>query len=172
VYLVQNYDVLLHGSSESGIETLEPRKQAVWNDEDEIFAVFATADGIWPMFFALIDWAKFYRGSIRNGCFVADVAPAQSERFYFFSVTVQSLARQPWTQGTIYVLPRQGFEPTHRGPVRFDEWACKQTVPVMARLTITVEDFPFFNSITGHPEEESIIETWLHFKERLGQQLS
>jgi hypothetical protein len=54
-WLCDTQDVLLHGSGNSDIRVFEPRKS---NDVDAFGdrrAVYAASDGIWPLFFAIVD---------------------------------------------------------------------------------------------------------------------
>jgi hypothetical protein len=66
-YFVENYPVLLHGSNNLNISTLEPREQTDYSGVN-MTAIFASGDGIWPIFFATLNNRKIL-GSIRNGCF-------------------------------------------------------------------------------------------------------
>lgn len=163
-YLVEQREVLLHGSNRADIEVLEPKRQTDCSGK-QIHAVFASGDGIWPLFFAIVDQAN-YRGSLRNGCWVITNQKGASQRFYFFSLNRAMLAQGPWTDGTVYILPREGFTQTSRGVIRFDEWASDRAVRPLARLPVTPEDFPFLNQVTGHDEKESLIASWLLFKRR------
>jgi hypothetical protein len=105
-------------------------------------------------------------GSIRNGCFDVEVPP-QLESFYFFSVNQESLRSKIWSDGVIYILRGDTFRPTTSGTVHFDEWASEEAVPVVAKLRVSPDDFPFLHQVTGHDENESIFTTWLKYKERL-----
>jgi hypothetical protein len=156
---------LLYGTKSSNIDVLEPREQINWNG-NSIRAVFAARDIFWSMYFALLNRSAL-TGSLRNGCFLVERAPFQVERFYFFSVNQENLASDIWSDGFIYVLPGDSFHPTTNGPVRFDEWASKEPVPIVARLAVTSGDFPFLHRVSGHEESESIFKTWLKYKERL-----
>jgi hypothetical protein len=80
---------------------------------------------------------------------------SKSEPYYFFSINGDALPHQPWCNGTIYVLPRAGFEPqppvTLRGMTgEIPQWACLAPVRPLARLHITPADFPFLPHIRGH----------------------
>ena len=165
-YLVHRKGYLLHGTGRQ-LDALDPSPQADWRGTS-INAVFATGDGIWPMFFALLNRAAL-RGSIRNACLLVESAPGDIERYYFFSVDAVSLASGVWTDGFVHIVPRESFTPTSTGPVRFDEWASPVRVPVAARLRVAPADFPFLSCVTPHPEAESIFETWLRYKHRLGK---
>lgn len=156
---------LLHGSSNTTLERLRPQPQSDWAGRS-VNAVFASSDSIWPLFFACIPQTG-WPGSLRNACLIVDTPAGQSERFYFFSINERVLPRANWVKGMIYILARDTFKPASEGPVRFDEWISADETPVVARLSATPEDFPFLSSVAGHPEEEPIFETWLHYKSRL-----
>jgi hypothetical protein len=164
-YLISEHDVLLHGSAAPRIAALMPRPQHDANGI-AVRGVFATADALWPLFFALIDRATF-SGSMRNGCFVVD-GPIE-QRYYFFSVNRSWLARSAWVPGTIYVLPRSGFRRTDLAPVYFDEWVSERPVQPIMKLSVTPQDFPFLPEVAGHEENESIYESWLAYRRRIGQ---
>ncbi len=163
-YLVSHKGVLLHGSNSLDIDTLLPRKQLDFNGRPMI-AVFASGDGVWPIFFAILDHGR-YRGSMRNGCFVTGDGKGPDRRFYFFSVNREMLQQHPWTDGMIYVLPRTPFCQTSRGAVRFDEWASEEPVQALARLPVSPADFPFLSNVADHDEKESIYVSWLRYKRR------
>jgi phosphoribosylaminoimidazole-succinocarboxamide synthase len=165
-YLVQHHDVLLHGTTASDLTELAPRPQGDYNG-NPVTAVFASSDGIWPQFFAIIDRLTF-DGSMRNGCFVLGDGAAE-DRHYFFSVNDDWLRRQCWTTGTIYVLPRATFRPADTSAVRFDEWTSKTAVKPLFKVTIAPDDFPFLSRVSGHSEIESIFDTWLNYKKRVTQ---
>jgi hypothetical protein len=165
-YLVQEKDIVLHGSNRKDIEVLEPKEQTDYSGK-QITAVFASRDGIWPMFFAIVNTTG-YRGSLRNGCWVVKKKSGE-QRFYFFSVNEEMLGEGIWTEGMIYILPGEAFELTNRGVVRFDEWASKEAVRPIAKLAVEPEDFPFLGQVAGHQEEESILRSWLKYKKRCGE---
>ncbi|MDI5982136.1 hypothetical protein [Amycolatopsis magusensis] len=48
-------DFVLHGSGDPGITEFVPRRPPDLTDFGSRLAVFAAADGIWPMFYALLD---------------------------------------------------------------------------------------------------------------------
>ncbi|MBN1483700.1 MAG: hypothetical protein JXA37_03175 [Chloroflexia bacterium] len=166
-YLVEQEDVVLHGSIRGDIEVLEPRKQTDYSGK-QVTAVFGSRDAIWPLFFATVDLTG-YRGSLRNACWVIADPAGQEQRFYFFSLNQDMLRHDIWIPGTIYILPGASFEPTDRSPVRFDEWTSEQAIHPIARLPVEPPDFPFRNMVSGHPEDESILKTWWRYKRRLAK---
>src|SRR5689334_17022484 len=52
-----------------------------------------------------------YVNSLMNACFrVVNDDDTQTEPYYFFSINDDALPHQPWRNGSIYILPRAGFE--------------------------------------------------------------
>lgn len=149
-------DVLLHRSNDASIEVLEPRGQTDYSGRP-ITAVFATADPVWPLFFATLDYSR-YTGSVRNGCFETD----RGRRHYFFSVN--DSAR--WCDGAIYVLPRSTFTRARRRAVSFDEWWSPSAVEPVDVVRVTPGDFPFADRVAVHREGEWIFRSWLAYKRR------
>jgi hypothetical protein len=155
-YLTDSKEVVLHGSGDPAIAEFEPRKS---NDVDEFGdrkAVYAASDGLWPMYFAIIDRPRVPM-SLLNGAFrIADDAGALSEMHYFFSITEAALAARAFRAGTIYVLPRETFErqpPLGGGRVHTAQWASLEPVTPLARFTVAPEDFPLLGDIRGHDDE-------------------
>ena len=136
-----------------------------WNG-NPIQAVFATRDPFWPLYFALLN-RQALSGSLRNGCFLVEHSSSEVERFYFFSVHQDDLHANIWSDGFVYILPGDTFHPTTSGTIRFDEWASEQAVPVIAKLPVSPNDFPFLHKVAGHEESESIFTTWLSYKKRI-----
>lgn len=163
-YLTRHKGMVLHGSNRGDIDVLRPQEQTDFSGR-RITAVFGTRDAIWPLFFATLNTAG-YRGSLRNGCWVA-AARGGERRFYFFSVNRDRLGPELWTGGTVYILPGDTFEPTDKGAVRFDEWASRTAVAPVARLAVQPGDFPFVAQVAGHREGEPMLRSWLCYKRRL-----
>jgi hypothetical protein len=167
-YLAHDHDYLLHGSQKRDLTEMIPARQTDWKGE-YVQALFATEDGIWASFFALLrSEAKVF--SIRNAGFVVDVEQRHKRRFYLFSVSEEARIAEVWAPGMIYVLPKERFEPVSRSAVRFDEWLSTAAVPVAARIALEAADFPFRNHVARHREEEAIHTTWRCYKTRLARQ--
>ena len=152
-YLVEKHDIVFHGSGNRDIAMLEPRKaddsSAFGNQE----AVYAAADGIWAMFFAVVDRDK-YEMSVNNACIqiVED-----GKTFYLFSISQDVLQEQPWRRGVVYLLPSQTF--VEQPEVQFGDMSIRvkqhaSLVPVkpIAKIEIAPEDFPFLAQILGHDD--------------------
>lgn len=159
-YISSNMNVLLHGSNNKTISEFEPRRQTLYNGK-YVDAVFATKDGLWPVFYAVLDKDKL-KGNFRNGC----LETMNGNKFYFFSITQETYLNNPWTNGMIYFLPRESFSKASSEIVSFDEWISKEPVRPIARLEVDLIDFYFMDRITIHKFNEPLMKTWLLYKLR------
>ncbi|WP_088105520.1 hypothetical protein [Halalkalibacter urbisdiaboli] len=150
-YLIENKNVLVHGSQNDEIAQFEPREQTLFTGK-LVKAVFASSDSVWSMFFALVN-KQDYVGSLRNACFTAQTKKGL-KRYYYFSLN-RAYKGEYWAPGTIYLFPRKDFE---QGGVA-NEWICKHKISPLARIKITEEDFPFMNDISRHLESDSLFKT-------------
>ena len=101
--------LLLHGSGNPDITMFEPRKPNDSSPDDfsKREAVFAASDGIWPIFYAVID-RQNHRLRMLNGALQFALEPGRySPMRYYFSVTASVLKQAPWREGVVYVLPRR-----------------------------------------------------------------
>jgi hypothetical protein len=156
-YLADHHDIALHGSGDPNIALFEPRQSNDINEFGNRKAVYAASDGIWAMFFAIVDRERVM--SVTNACVrLVDETGTQHGPYYVFSVSQSALASQPWRTGTIYVLPRTTFEtqpPMAFGSSEVHIAQLASLVPVqpLAKLTVTPEDFPFLMQIRGHNDQ-------------------
>lgn len=79
--------------------------------------------------------------------------------YYFFSITAAALEQQPWREGTVCLLPADGFEaqpPVTIGQTAVHVAQAANSVPVtpMAKLTVRPADFPFLQQIRGHDDNK------------------
>lgn len=153
-WLADTQDVLLHGSGSPDIEEFEPRKADDVGEFGARTAVYAASDGLWPMYFAIVDRSRV--GSLVNGCTqLLDSAGRPAGSYYYFSVDRDALAAGAWRPGSVYVLPRDTFEPQpeqdwqgHR--TASTQWASPVAVRPLARLDVRPEDFPLLDQVHGH----------------------
>lgn len=157
-YLCDHKNILLHGSAARDITEFEPRKA---NDIEEFGnrqAVYAASDGLWPMYFAVVDRTKV-KGLV-NACFrTIALDGIKSEPYYYFSIDRHALPLYPWREGMIYILPGDTFEPqplddTGKFKAEIAQWASPVGVKPLARLGITPDDFPFLKDVYGHDPDE------------------
>ncbi len=153
-YLCDTKGLVLHGSPNPAIEEFEPRKS---NDTEEFgnrCGVYAASDGIWPIYFAIVD-RKRHVTSLLNACFRVVESSCLSDPYYFFSINADALPLNPWRNGTIYVLPPSSFEqqppkPSRGVTVQVQQWMSEVGVKPLAKLSITPDDFPFLSQIRAH----------------------
>jgi hypothetical protein len=157
-HLADQHGIALHGSGNPNIALFEPRQSNDLNEFGNQKAIYAASDGLWAMFFAIVDRDRFAM-SITNACVrLADEAGSLHGPYYVFSVSQSVLPSRPWRTGTVYLLPRSTF--TTQPPLSFgsDQVHIAQLasfVPVepLAKLTVTPADFPFLMQIRGHDDQ-------------------
>jgi hypothetical protein len=155
-HLADRHGLLLHGSTDSGIDLFEPRKSNDVSPFGDQRAVYAASDGIWPLYFAILDRQRVPM-SLNNAC-VRRVGDAPSESRYYFSISQAALEQQPFCNGWVYVLPRDSFvqqAPLHSAGLQVEvlQWASPVAVRPLARLAVTPADFPFLSELRGHDDE-------------------
>jgi hypothetical protein len=155
-YLGDHRDLALHGSGNPDIALFEPRQSNDLSDFGNQKAVYAAADALWAMFFAIVDRDRV--DSITNACIrLTDDTGMVQGPFYVFSVSQSALPNQPWRTGTVYLLPRSTFviqPPVQFGasPIQIPQLASFDPVQPLAKLPITPADFPFLQQIRGHDD--------------------
>ena len=136
-YVGEGQRCLLHGSNDTGIAEFEPRSQETYTGQP-VEAVFATDDGIWVLFFALVARPPVW--SLRNACNVRG-----DRRRYFFAIDTDPKAPESWTDGAVYLLPPDTFTQTYDA-----EWISPTPVRPRARLAVTRADFPYADRVFRH----------------------
>lgn len=162
-WLTAEKGVLLHGSNHAGLEQLLPRKQTNFSGKP-VEAVFASSDGIWSLYFALLDYQNPNLSTTRNGCF-----SLFGEMYYIFCVNQEALEFPLWTSGWVYIVPPDGFVSQDPEGLWRSEWICDQTVRPLAALPVSYEDFPFYQHVAGFPRGEHFLLTWARYGRRIGK---
>jgi len=161
-YLCESRELVLHGSQNQGIGTVEPRQANDMKAFSNRRAIYATTDGIWVIYFAVLDRQKYPGLSLFNSCLRAWISANQlSEPLYFFSVTHSALLQKPWCKGTIYILPRRSFEREASQQVQgveiiFPHWISSLPADPLGKLQVGADDFPFLAQIHGHNDEKLV----------------
>lgn len=146
-HLADAHGLALHGSGDPKIEVFEPRQANDLGTFGNQKAVYAAGDGIWAMFFAIVDRTRV--ASVTNACFrLVGADGTVGEPLYRFSVSQSALPSNPWRRGTVYVLPKELFvteEPLRFGELeaRIPHLASFEPVTPLARISVVPEDFPF-----------------------------
>jgi len=153
-YLADHHGVVLHGTGDSYIQVFEPRPSNDLSEFGAQTAVYAAGDGLWAMFFAILDRSHFPI-TTSNACIrLVDEAGQVSEPRYVFSISETALSQRPWREGVVYLLPGDTFvnqPPLQFGPyeVRIPQLASLVPVRPFARLEVEPEDFPLLKDIRG-----------------------
>jgi hypothetical protein len=161
-YLCKSRHLVLHGSQYLDIDEVEPRKANDIKAFSGQNAIYATTDGIWVIYFAIIDRKKFHPLSLFNSCLVIRISPDQiMGPLYFFSITHSALLQKPWCDGAVYILPRENFEqePAQQMSgvdILFPHWIGSKPAKPIAKLHVQPQDFPFLTEIHGHNDEKLV----------------
>lgn len=153
-YLADQKEVVLHGTGNPQIQVFEPRPSNDLNEFGAQTAVYAAADGLWAMFFAILDRER-YSMSTSNACIrLVDESGQVGEPQYVFSISQAALRQKPWRKGMVYLLPGDTFinQPSLQFgsyEVRVPQLASLVSVKPFARLEVTPDDFPFLTDIRG-----------------------
>jgi hypothetical protein len=153
-YLCDKNAIVLHGTGDPKIKVFEPRKSNDLNEFGAQTAVYAAGDGLWAMFFAILD-RDHHSMATSNACIrLVNEAGITGEAHYVFAISHAALLQQPWRKGMVYLLPNETF--INQPSLRFGQFTVQvpqlaSLVPVkpFARLEVTPEDFPLLNDIRG-----------------------
>ena len=158
-HAVERGNLVLHGSGDPGIGVFEPRQPADSLEFSNRCAVFGAVDGLWPMYYAILDRAS-HPMMLCNACIrLGSGAGALSDPYYFFSISDTALQRRPWRTGMVYLLPADSFEaqpPLTLADAQVYIAQSASPVPVepLAKLAVGPDDFPFLGQIRGHDDEQ------------------
>jgi len=159
-YLCETRELVLHGSQNQSIGQVEPRQATDVKAFSNQRAIYATTDGIFVIYFAILNRRKYSEMSLFNTCLCAGVSLDQlSDPMYFFSITHSALLQEPWCEGMIYILPRQPFEQEASQQMQGMEivlphWISTSPAEPIAKLRVGPQDFPFLAQIHGHNDEK------------------
>ncbi|GAB4578381.1 MAG: hypothetical protein Fur0022_11160 [Anaerolineales bacterium] len=164
-YAAEERGLALHGSLNPDITEFEPRQSSDLREFGAQKAVYAASDGIWPMYFAIVDRIR-YPMSIINACVRIEMPDgSMMPSLYFFSVPKQLIDLHPYTNGVVYLLPKETFitdTPIPFGPMKVHpaQLASLVAVKPLAKLAVTPDDFPFLATMRAH--DESRLEEYAH----------
>ena len=156
-WLADVHGMILHGSPASDIAEFEPRQSNDQNEFGNQKAVYAAGDGLWAMYFAILDRQK-HPMTLINACIrLRDPQGAVLGPFYFFSIGKPALEQKPWRTGMVYILPPETFNAQPSASfagydVLVPQFASLEPVRPLARLEIRPQDFPFLAQIRGHDD--------------------
>ena len=146
----------MHGSLDPDIEEFEPRQSNDLREFGAQRAVCAAADGIWAMYFAIVDRRRHHSMTLMNACIQVEMPDGTvTPPLYFFSVPKHLIAHYPYTEGMVYLLPKGTFiadNPFPFGEAKVYPAQLASPLPVkpLAKLEIAPEDFPFLAQMRTH----------------------
>jgi hypothetical protein len=156
-YLCKRKGIVLHGSGNPSIAELRPRKGRDTLEFGDREAVYAAADGVWPIFYATLNrnGREGPTTSMVNGCVRVVRPDAVRGDYYFFSIDADPAAAASWRDGTIYLLSDQLFErqplpQPEGGEIESTQVASRSVVRPLAKLSVTPSDFPFLDRVRRH----------------------
>jgi hypothetical protein len=158
-YLCGKSELVLHGSQDPEIDIVQPQQAVDIRAFSNQREIYATTDGIWVIYFAILDRKRYHDLSLFNSCLQIRLGPDElSEPYYFFSITQSVKIQQPWCEGMVYILPRAGFsqeapQQVMGAEVIFPHWISDQPAQPAARIRVGSQDFPFLDQIHGHDDD-------------------
>lgn len=156
-YLAENKAILLHGSSDPTISEFVPQQPLDLHAFGAQNGVYATSDGIWPMFYAILDRQR-HPMMLHNAAIRVRADGRDSDPYYYFSITRDALDQRPYQNGVVYILPRTTFnqepaQPFGGAEIIIPQWVSAVAVKPLARLDVAPDDFPFLAAVRGHDDE-------------------
>ena len=155
-YAAAHRNLALHGSGNPAIARFQPRQPLDLTEFGNQNAVYAAADGIWAMFYAILD-RDTYSLTMANACIQIVTGETSSQSLYHFSISRSALAEKPWRNGIVYLLPRGTFVeqpsiPFDSVQVKIPQLASPVAVSPLARIQVAPSDFPFLEQVRGHDD--------------------
>ena len=109
-HLADTRDIVVHGSPNHDIALFEPRQTQDETEFGNQKAVYAASDGLWPIYFAILDRGIHPMSTI-NASLKLEGPEGLSEPLYYFSITRAALEKRAFGRGMVYFLPRHSFTP-------------------------------------------------------------
>lgn len=161
-HIVEARNLIAHGSQNADIAEFEPRQSHDAHPFGNRQAVYGASDGLWSMYYAILDRATHPMLLVNSAARVEHEDGSLGDPFYFFSISQPALDARAFRPGTLYLLPRDSFEPMPPLEVggqraHVPQWASLEAVTPLARIDVAPQDFPFLAAIRGH-DDASILE--------------
>jgi len=143
-FLVENKNVLLHGSPNKNLEILEIRQA---NDTAKKSgnkrAVYGVIDPVMAIFFAIQDRENI-NGIVESGTW--DNLKT-GKREYKFKI-LKNIQENFWTAGMVYILDKNNFIPEKDDTGHLSgEWTSEVPVKPIAKIKITPDDFQYLDKV-------------------------
>jgi len=165
-WLADNRPVAFHGSSNPALDELSPirmsRDASAFGDQQ---AVFATPDPVWATFFVVVIRDAAFRG-MRNGS-MGVPGNRIYPRWYYLALhrTDETAGLERFRPGTLYILPREGFQPEfpRRGIGGSAQMVSRAAVRPLARIPVEPGDIPFLHCTGAMEPGENQLRTIRQF---------
>lgn len=156
-HIADTRPIVVHGSQNAEIDVFEPRQSNDVHPFGNRKAVYATSDGLWSMFYAVLDRASTPM-FIVNAALRLETNDGLDAPHYYFSISRPALEARAFSTGVVYFLPRDTFElmppqDVRGGRAHVPQWASLESVRPIARITVSPDDFPFLERIRGHDDD-------------------
>lgn len=145
-FLVEEKNVLLHGSPNADLEILEPRRaNDAAKESGNKEAVYAVTDPVLAIFHAIQDREKI------DGAVESETRDNSEtgEQEYKFSMPKRSLESEPWKTGMIYIFNKDDFKPEEDGGELSGEWTSEEEVKSIAKIEVRPDDFSYIDEVEG-----------------------
>ena len=150
-FLVEFKGLLMHGSNNPDIDIMNPvRFSTDAGEPGNVSGVYADKDHLRPMFFAIVNRKRCFgltNGFVdmkEDGSIVTGGEIGVHSRFYFLSIDHKALERDPWCDGTVYVLPPETF--TYWG----GQHTSRVSVEPLMKIAVQPDDHPLLPEIWGY----------------------
>jgi hypothetical protein len=156
-WLCETRGFVAHGTGRDDIEVFEPRQSndVGWFGNRE--AVYASSDGVWAMFFAIMNRPEVPM-TVVNAAIRVHFSSGSDSR-YFFGANRAALQGGAFRDGWVYLLPDERFEREPGGEafgLRYETHHCARLEPIRPAFRVAVRpgDFPFLERIHAYDDAE------------------
>ncbi len=159
-WLCETQGFVAHGTGNPDIALFEPHQSNDVGWFGNRTAVYAASDGIWAMFFAVLDRPNVAM-TVSNAAISIEIGGVLEPR-YFFGASRHAVEGRAYRDGWVYLLPSASFERESGGTSagkRYESHhlASLEAVRPAFKINVRPEDFPFLERIYAFDDDELAI---------------
>lgn len=159
-WLCETQGFVAHGTGNADIALFEPRQSNDVGWFGNRTAVYAASDGIWAMFFAVLNRPDVSM-TISNAAISINTGGMLEPR-YFFGASRHAVEGKAYRDGWVYLLPETRFEREPGGTwagTRYESHhlASLEAVRPAFKIAVRPDDFPFLERIHAFDDDELAI---------------
>ena len=159
-WLCATQGFVAHGTGNADIALFEPRQSNDVGWFGNRTAVYAASDGIWAMFFAVLNRPDVAM-TVSNAAISIEIGGVLEPR-YFFGASRHAVEGRAYRSGWVYLLPDTKFEREPGGTLagtRYESHhlASLEAVEPAFKIAVRPEDFPFLERIHAFDDDELAI---------------